>query len=114
MNYLGTLAASITAAAAVAGTANASPTPAPDGAALYAARCAACHDHPADRTPPKIMLQTYRTPEEIIAALTNGAMRQQAAGLSADEIHALAVHLTGKEPVHEQADPMANACKRTP
>ena len=60
----------------------------PDGAALYGARCAACHDHPAERIPSRIMLSTYRTPEEIIAALTNGVMRQQAAGLSADEIRA--------------------------
>jgi polyvinyl alcohol dehydrogenase (cytochrome) len=111
MKYLGMFAGSIVASVA-ASYAHAAPPPAPDGAALYAARCAACHDHPADRTPPKIMLQTYRTPEEIIAALTNGAMRQQASGLSADDIGALAVYLTGKQPIHEQPDPMANACKR--
>jgi len=34
-----------------------------DGAALYGARCAACHDHPAERIPSRIMLSTYRTPE---------------------------------------------------
>jgi polyvinyl alcohol dehydrogenase (cytochrome) len=88
----------------------ATPVATPDGAALYQARCATCHDHPAERTPSRIMLSTYRTPEEIIAALTNGVMRQQAAGLSADEIRALAVHLTGKEPVAGGPDPMANAC----
>jgi glucose dehydrogenase len=81
-----------------------------DGAALYGARCAACHDHPAERIPSRIMLSTYRTPEEIIAALTNGVMRQQAAGLSADDIRSLAVYLTGKQPIAVQSDPMANAC----
>ncbi len=81
-----------------------------DGAALYGARCAACHEHPAERIPSRIMLSTYRTPEEIIAALTNGVMRQQAAGLSADDIRSLAVYLTGKQPIAVQSDPMANAC----
>jgi polyvinyl alcohol dehydrogenase (cytochrome) len=89
-----------------------SPAQVPDGAALYQARCAACHDHAVERTPSRIMLSTYRTPEEIIAALTNGVMRPQAAGLSTDEIRALAVDLTGKQPIAARADPMANACTR--
>jgi polyvinyl alcohol dehydrogenase (cytochrome) len=84
---------------------------APDRAALYAQRCAACHDRPADRTPSTVMLQTYRTPEEIVGALTSGIMRQQAAGLTTEQIHSLAMHLTGRPPLGAQPDPLANACR---
>ena len=104
------LAALLLGAAAPLASASPAGTPSPDAAALYGTRCAACHDHPADRIPSRIMLSTYRTPEEIIAALTNGVMRQQAAGLSADDIRAVAVYLTGKEPIAVESDPMANAC----
>jgi polyvinyl alcohol dehydrogenase (cytochrome) len=83
---------------------------APDGAALYVERCSACHDHPADRVPSRVMLSTYRTPEEIVGALTSGVMRQQASGLDPGQIRAIAVHLTGQEPVAHELDPMANAC----
>lgn len=69
----------------------------PDGARLYAERCAACHDNPQDRTPPKSML-ARRMPEEVIASLTTGSMKTQAAGLKELEIRALAVYVTGKEP----------------
>ncbi|MBK7249459.1 MAG: PQQ-binding-like beta-propeller repeat protein [Gammaproteobacteria bacterium] len=86
---------------------------APDAAALYAERCAACHDHPRDRIPPRISLAVYRTPEEIIDALTTGIMRQQAAGLSTREIRALAVGITGKEPAAAGPDPDANRCRAT-
>lgn len=81
-----------------------------DAAALYTQRCAACHDHPRDRTPPRIVLSVYRMPEEIIAALSNGVMRAQSAGLTAAEIRALAVHLTGKQPVGGEFNPRANLC----
>jgi polyvinyl alcohol dehydrogenase (cytochrome) len=105
-------ALALAAAALQSNAAGPAPAQSPDGAALYQARCAACHDSPAERTPSRIMLSTYRTPEEIIAALANGVMRQQAAGLSADEVRALAVHLTGKQPIVTKIDPMANACTR--
>jgi polyvinyl alcohol dehydrogenase (cytochrome) len=92
------------------GSGNAAPVHSRDGSLLYQDRCATCHDHPAERTPSHVMLSTYRTPEEIVAALTNGVMRQQAAGLSTDEVRALAVYLTGKEPIASAIDPMANEC----
>ncbi len=69
----------------------------PDGAKLYAERCAMCHDNAQDRTPPKAMI-ARRMPEEVIASLTTGSMKTQAAGLRELEIRALAVYLTGKEP----------------
>jgi polyvinyl alcohol dehydrogenase (cytochrome) len=82
----------------------------PDGAKLYADRCAVCHDNAQDRTPPKSML-ARRRPEEIIASLTTGSMKTQASGLKEMEIRALAVYLTGKEP-SGVLDPatLANRC----
>ena len=65
------------------------------GRALYAERCAACHDHPQGRIPPRILISTVRAPEDIVAALASGVMRQQATGLGEQEIRALAVFLTG-------------------
>jgi polyvinyl alcohol dehydrogenase (cytochrome) len=69
----------------------------PDGAKLYEQRCAVCHDNPQDRTPPKSVI-ARRAPEEVIAALTTGSMKTQAAGLKELEIRAIAVYLTGKQP----------------
>jgi len=95
--------------------ATATPAPArpaaalPDGAVLYASRCAVCHDHPADRIPPKVFIATIRTAEDVIDTLTMGVMRTQAQGLSAAQIEALAVYLTGKPPA-PRAPPSANLC----
>lgn len=90
-------------------------SPAPEiaaaGAAIYAERCAACHDHARERIPPRIMISTVRSPEEVIGALTTGVMREQAKGLSAEDTKALAVYLTGREPEAEQPDLSANRCQ---
>src|SRR5579871_4363991 len=82
----------------------------PDGAALYAARCAACHDHASGRIPPKVLISITRSAEDVIDTLALGVMRPQASGLSADQIRAIAVYLTGKQP-EPRAAPDANACK---
>ena len=75
------------------------PAPAPDPVAvkLYQERCAMCHDNPQDRVPPLFLIRR-RSAEDVIQTLTTGSMKQQAKGLSADEIRALAIHLTGKQP----------------
>jgi polyvinyl alcohol dehydrogenase (cytochrome) len=79
------------------------------GAALYASRCAACHDHAQDRIPPKVLISTTRAAEDVIDTLTLGAMRPQAAGLSSEQIRAVAVYLTDKEPAPRAAAD-ANPC----
>ena len=48
------LAALLLGAAAPLASASPAETPLPDAAALYGTRCAACHDHPADRIPSRI------------------------------------------------------------
>ena len=79
------------------------------GAAIYASRCAACHDHAQDRIPPKVLISTTRAPEDVIDTLSLGVMRAQAAGLSADQIRAVAVYLTNKQP-SPRASADANPC----
>ena len=64
-----------------------------DGAALYAARCAACHDHAQGSIPPRALI-AQRSRSAIVEALSRGAMRAQAQGLSALDIDAIARHLT--------------------
>jgi polyvinyl alcohol dehydrogenase (cytochrome) len=70
-----------------------------------------CHDNPQDRIPPLFLIRR-RSAEDVIQTLTSGSMKQQAAGLSVDQIRALAIHLTGKQPgppIETNLD--ANLCK---
>lgn len=59
-----------------------------DAAAVYAARCAACHEHAVGNIPPRRVIAAHPLPR-IVDALRHGAMRAQAAGLTPAEIHAV-------------------------
>lgn len=62
---------------------------APDGAALYQARCAACHDKAADRTPAREVLA--RMPASLIlSTMRHGAMAPMAEGLAPAQMVAIA------------------------
>lgn len=74
-----------------------STAPPADGPRLYAQFCAGCHDHPTARIPARATL-ARRSPDEVLQALDNGAMRAQAAGLNANDRLALATFLTGHAP----------------
>jgi polyvinyl alcohol dehydrogenase (cytochrome) len=77
---------------------------------LYAQRCAACHDQPRDRIPPRAQI-AQRSPEEVAQALTSGSMRSQSVGLSLIDINALAQLLTGRAPGPElRPPPEQNLC----
>ncbi len=69
----------------------------PDAAAIYAARCASCHDNSTEVRIPKRAEISTRTPESVLATMVSGAMVIQAAGLTQDESRAVARYLTGKE-----------------
>ncbi|HVY79911.1 MAG TPA: PQQ-binding-like beta-propeller repeat protein [Steroidobacteraceae bacterium] len=89
--------------------ADAPPSP---GQAIYDQFCAACHDHPQDRIPARETL-AKRSSEEVMQALTNGAMRVQAAGLTRNDRLAVTSFLTGREPVEASvAPPEKNRCAR--
>src|SRR6185503_7996752 len=86
------------------------PITSPEGEALYKQKCAVCHDNPQDRVPPLFLIRR-RSAEDVIQTLTTGSMKQQAAGLTANQIRAIAIHLTGKEPVLAAQDDLdANHC----
>ncbi len=104
------LAVSAASAPAVATDPPAAADPSAQGAALWAERCSACHDHAQDRIPPKLLIATTRAPEDIIDTLTLGVMRPQASGLTDEQIKSIAVYLTTKQPV-PRAAPDANLCK---
>ncbi len=63
-----------------------------DGAALYKERCASCHDSPAGRAP-SIDAIRQMTGQAVYAALTNGSMKSQAAGLSTQQLLSLLVYI---------------------
>lgn len=70
---------------------------APDGASLYKARCAICHEgKPQPHMPTHDELVT-RTPEAIVKAMFEGPMVTQSTGLSQDEGRAIARFITAKE-----------------
>ncbi len=87
------------------------PLTSPEGEALYKQRCSVCHDNPQDRIPPLFLIRR-RSAEDVIQTLTAGSMKQQASGLTKDQIRALAVFLTGKQPgTGVPANLDANLCK---
>ncbi|HZX26952.1 MAG TPA: ThuA domain-containing protein [Telluria sp.] len=75
--------------APVAAPVSAAPTTGLDGRAIYRQRCAICHDHPQGNIPPRARIAS-RPRAEVIEALTHGVMRPHAAGLSAQDIEAVA------------------------
>jgi polyvinyl alcohol dehydrogenase (cytochrome) len=80
-------------------------------AQIYQKKCAMCHDNPQDRVPPLFLIKR-RSAEDVIQTLTTGAMKPQATGLSADQIRALAIYLTGKQPgTPVQGYEETNPCK---
>ncbi len=70
---------------------------APDGAALYQARCAVCHDGSSGERIPKHEQIAVLSPESIVSAMFEGAMKVQASGLTLEEGRAIARFVTGKE-----------------
>src|SRR5215470_7523802 len=68
-----------------------------DGAALYAAQCAQCHDSSdaQSRIPPRSAMQAMSF-EHVLAALTTGSMAAMAQGRRDDERKAIASFVTGK------------------
>ena len=77
----------------LAGLVGAGAAHAADGAALYAARCAVCQDHPEDRIPGRDAMARMGQ-QEIVAAATQGVMRGPSSGLGLDDLQAIAAYLS--------------------
>lgn len=88
--FLAFLAGLATLSAASVASATDAP---PNGAALYAERCASCHDNAVDRTPSRDTL-SKNPPAFILRAMRDGAMAPMARGLSAAEMGAVALYLS--------------------
>jgi len=87
------------------------PTTDAASAQVYKERCAACHDRPKDRIPPRAQIAKLAT-EDIIRTLTSGTMKEWAYELNPDQIRALAVFVTGKQPgASGQGNLNENLCK---
>src|ERR1700742_4806546 len=81
------------------------------GAELFGQRCAACHDHPTGRIPPHYVL-SHLSSDQVLQALNKGPMRQQAEGLSQEDINQTVISVTYKNTGAWPApDPHANPCK---
>ena len=86
----------------------------PDGAALFATRCASCHQAAAESRAPALDVLKERSPESVVDALTGGAMRYQGLSLSGTERRAIAEFVTGKTIGSVARDPTAGRCAKTP
>jgi polyvinyl alcohol dehydrogenase (cytochrome) len=85
-----------------------------DGAALYQARCAKCHDAPTGRTPAVSAVRAMSS-AAILRAMESGTMRTQAQGLSSPERIALASYLSGGSIKSESAPlPQSAYCGALP
>jgi polyvinyl alcohol dehydrogenase (cytochrome) len=69
-----------------------------DGAALYADRCASCHERGAVARAPAREVIAALTPERIVASLESGVMRVQGETLTADQKRAIANYLSAARP----------------
>src|SRR5579859_4255885 len=68
----------------------------PDGASIYKDRCSLCHDKSAETRAPAPAALRRMSPENIVAALESGLMKDQGAALSVAERRAVAGFLTGR------------------
>jgi polyvinyl alcohol dehydrogenase (cytochrome) len=79
------------------------------GAQVYRDGCAACHNAGVGRAPQRFILQDM-TPNAIHNALTQGAMRPQAAPLSAEQKVAVSEYLSGRKLGSGMASTSLNMC----
>lgn len=68
------------------------------GEPIFKAKCAQCHEPAVGRAPSKELL-AGRSPEEVYDALTIGAMKPMAQGMSDAELYGVVRFITGKSPV---------------
>jgi polyvinyl alcohol dehydrogenase (cytochrome) len=69
----------------------------PAGDQIFASRCASCHTGQPDARAPSLDALKARTPQAVIEALVNGAMRAQGSQLSGPDRRAVAEYVTGKK-----------------
>ena len=86
----------------------------PTGAALFEAQCAMCHTPPGVERAPTLEVMGQRSPEAIVAALTDGVMALQALSLSNAQRQAVAEFITGRSVSADATVASAGLCQSTP
>ena len=86
----------------------------PTGAALFEAQCAMCHTPPGVERAPTLEVMGERSPEAIVAALTDGVMALQALSLSNAQRQAVAEFITGRSVSADATVTSAGLCQSTP
>lgn len=82
-----------------------------NGKDVYDAHCAECHDYPTGRIPARSFISIIPSPDSIISTLSRGVMKPMAKTLTPQQIHDVAVFLTGREPGNDpQPNIHANMC----
>ena len=81
----------------------------PDGAALFDAHCASCHDGTVAKAPPVTLLQIM-SESSILRSMESGVMKAQAMAMSAAERRELAHYLAGTDPEQMAAVRPAPRC----
>lgn len=81
-----------------------------DGAAIYKERCAGCHDSPAPRVPALTAIKAM-SGEAVYNALTTGAMKTRAEGLSTTQIFALIGYIAPTGATQTATQKFERTCK---
>jgi polyvinyl alcohol dehydrogenase (cytochrome) len=81
--------------AGAGGAANAANAVTARGETLFNSKCKQCHDPAVERAPNRTQLASFNG-DVIVNALTSGVMQPMAAGMSPEDINAVAVYLTGR------------------
>src|SRR5215472_6561067 len=87
------------------------------GIFAFTGHCATCHDTGKDGAPDRYTLNVRRTPEEVLASITNGSMAQYARDLSEFQKRVLAVYVGGRPLGADalgDASQMKNRCDSRP
>jgi polyvinyl alcohol dehydrogenase (cytochrome) len=81
-----------------------------NGEPIFKAKCSQCHDPAIDRAPTRVELGA-RAPEDVYDALSIGAMKGMATGLSDAELYGIVRYVTGKSPTpNASTAPDSNPC----
>ena len=86
----------------------------PAGASLFEAQCAACHTPPGVERAPTLEVLRERSPEAIVAALTDGVMALQGLSLSNAQRLVVAEFITGRSVSADATVASAGLCQSTP
>ena len=109
MKSLGAVLSCLAIVPAVAGA------QAPSGDRVFAARCASCHNGQPDSRAPSLEALHARTPQAVLDALVNGAMRVQGAQMNGADRRAVAEYITGKSVADDVTGAATGRCTtRTP